>query len=31
LNPDAKVGPKMLRELLKKENLEHPFFVKRDA
>src|SRR5262249_48857813 len=30
LNPDPNVGPKMLRELLKKENLEHPFFVKRD-
>jgi hypothetical protein len=30
LNPDAKIGPKMLRELLKKENLEHPFFIKRD-
>ena len=30
LDPDPKVGPKMLRELLKKENLEHPFFVKRE-
>jgi hypothetical protein len=30
LNPDPKVGPKMLKELLKKENLEHPFFAKRD-
>ena len=29
-NPDPKVGPKMLKELLKKENLEHQFFVKRD-
>src|SRR5207244_3203315 len=30
LDPDPKIGPKMLKELLKKENLEHPFFVKRD-
>src|SRR5262245_836672 len=30
LNPDPEVGSKMLKELLKKENLEHPFFVKRD-
>jgi hypothetical protein len=30
LNPDPKLGPKMLKELLKKENLEHPFFVKRN-
>jgi len=30
LNPDPKVGPKMLKELLKKENLEHPFFAKRN-
>ena len=29
LNPDPKIGPKMLNELLKKENLEHPFFVQR--
>jgi hypothetical protein len=28
--PDPKVGPKMLKELLKKENLEHTFFVKND-
>jgi hypothetical protein len=30
LTPDPKIGPKMLKELLKKENLEHPFFAKRD-
>jgi hypothetical protein len=30
LDPDPKIGPKMLKDLLKKENLEHPFFVKRD-
>ena len=30
LNPDPKIGPKMLRDLLKKENLEHPFFIKRE-
>lgn len=30
LDPDPKLGPKMLKELIKKENLEHPFFVKRD-
>lgn len=27
-SPDPALGPKMLKELLKKENLEHPFFVK---
>lgn len=27
--PDPKLGPKMLQELLRKENLEHPFFVQR--
>jgi len=30
LNPDPKLGPKMLKDLLRKENLEHPFFVKND-
>jgi hypothetical protein len=30
LNPDPKIGPKMLKDLLKKENLEHPFFVRRN-
>ncbi|MBO0698712.1 MAG: hypothetical protein J2P46_09980 [Zavarzinella sp.] len=30
LNPDPKLGPKMLRELLRKENLEHPFLTKND-
>src|SRR5262245_38066134 len=30
LDPDPQIGPKMLKDLLKKENLEHPFFVKRD-
>jgi len=29
-DPDPKVGPKMLKELLKKENIEHPFFAKRN-
>jgi hypothetical protein len=29
-NPDPKIGSKMLKEMLKKENLEHPFFTKRD-
>jgi hypothetical protein len=28
LSPDPKLGPKMLRDLLRKENLEHPFFVR---
>jgi hypothetical protein len=28
--PDPKLGPKMLQELLRKENLEHPFFAKND-
>jgi hypothetical protein len=27
--PDPSLGPKMLRELLKKENLGHPWFAKR--
>jgi hypothetical protein len=26
-SPDPAIGPKMLKELLKKENLEHPFFA----
>jgi hypothetical protein len=30
LNPDPKLGAKMLRELLRKENLEHPFLIKND-
>jgi hypothetical protein len=30
LKPDPKLGPKMLKEVLRKENLEHPFFVKND-
>ena len=30
LSPDPKLGPKMLRELLKKEYLEHAFFVRND-
>src|SRR5436190_4399228 len=30
LKPDPSLGPKMLAELLKKENLEHPFFVRND-
>jgi len=29
-NPDPKLGPKMLKELIRKENLEHPFFVRND-
>jgi hypothetical protein len=29
-SPDPGLGPKLLRELLKKENLEHPWFVKND-
>lgn len=29
-NPDPKLGTKWLREFLRKENLEHPFFAKRD-
>jgi hypothetical protein len=29
-NPDPKIGPKMLKSLIQKENLEHPFFVQRD-
>ncbi|HEV3261359.1 MAG TPA: hypothetical protein VG013_31190 [Gemmataceae bacterium] len=28
--PDPALGPKLLRELLKKENLEHPWFAKND-
>jgi uncharacterized protein (TIGR03066 family) len=28
--PDPSFGPKMLKELLKKENLEHPFFANND-
>lgn len=28
--PDPAFGPKLLRELLKRENLEHPFFVGND-
>ncbi len=28
--PDPAFGPKMLKELLKKENLEHPFFANND-
>lgn len=27
--PDPKLGPKMLKALLQKENLEHPFFAER--
>src|SRR5262245_51695505 len=30
LDPDPKTGPKMLTELLKKENLEHPLFTRND-
>ena len=30
LKPDPSLGPKMLAELLKKENLEHPLFTKDD-
>jgi len=30
LNPDPKLGPKMLTELLKKENLEHQLFARND-
>jgi hypothetical protein len=30
LNPDPKLGPKMLTELLKKENLEHPLFARNN-
>jgi hypothetical protein len=29
-NPDPALGPKLLGELLKKENLDHPFFAKDD-
>jgi len=29
-NPDPKLGPKMLKDLLKKENLEHPRFATDD-
>jgi hypothetical protein len=29
-NPDPTLGPKMLKELLKKENLEHPLFARDD-
>src|SRR4051812_16042283 len=29
-NPDPQLGPKMLKELIRKENLEHPFFVRND-
>jgi hypothetical protein len=29
-SPDPDLGPRLLKELLKKENLEHPFFVKND-
>ena len=28
--PDPKLGPRLLRELLQKENIEHPFFAKDD-
>src|SRR5262249_27041037 len=28
--PDPALGPKLLQELLKKENLEHPWFAKND-
>jgi uncharacterized protein (TIGR03066 family) len=28
--PDPSFGPKMLKELLKRENLEHPFFANND-
>jgi hypothetical protein len=28
--PDPGLGPKLLKELLKKENIEHPWFAKRD-
>jgi uncharacterized protein (TIGR03066 family) len=28
-SPDPSLGPKMLKELLKKENLEHPWFEKK--
>jgi hypothetical protein len=28
-SPDPRLGPKLLKELLKKENLEHPFFAMR--
>jgi hypothetical protein len=30
LNPDPKLGAKMMHELVRKENLEHPFFIKND-
>jgi hypothetical protein len=30
LDPDPKLGPKMLKALLRKENLEHPFFVRNN-
>jgi hypothetical protein len=29
-SPDPALGPKMLKELLKKENMEHPWFAKND-
>jgi hypothetical protein len=29
-SPDPGLGPKLLKELLKKENLEHPWFAKND-
>jgi hypothetical protein len=29
-SPDTGLGPKLLKELLKKENLEHPWFAKND-
>jgi hypothetical protein len=29
-SPDPGLGPKLLKELLKKENIEHPWFAKRD-
>src|SRR6478672_8085141 len=30
LDPDPKLGPKMLKALLRKENLKHPFFVRNN-
>src|SRR5262249_16762867 len=29
--PDPKLGTMMLKELLRKENLEHPFFAQRET
>jgi hypothetical protein len=29
-SPDPELGPKLLKELLKKENIEHPWFVGKD-